>query len=47
VATALLVAGSTPTSVSIHQLEIALERATSHIKVTCPLCLFRLPPWKM
>ena len=23
-----------------------LERAASHIKVTCPPCLFQLPPWE-
>ena len=23
-----------------------LERSASHIKVTCPPCLFRLPPWE-
>jgi len=30
-----------------HQsTEMALERATSHIKVTHPPCLFWLPPWE-
>jgi len=25
---------------------MALERAASHIKVTCSPCLFQLPPWE-
>jgi len=30
-----------------HQsTEMTLERTSSHIKVTCPPCLFRLPPWE-
>ena len=34
-------------TVQPHQsTEMALERATSHIKVTHPPCLFQLPPWE-
>jgi len=33
--------------VKVHQsTEMALERVTSHIKVTSPPCLFQLPPYE-
>jgi len=39
--------GFLQSTTQLHQsTSRSLERATSHIKVTCPTCLFRLPPWE-